>query len=617
MPKFTVTLSALQGVLSYTRSYQIPRYQRPYTWKVGRVEELWDDLVVGYKDQGRMGEEYLLGSIVTVESGKKNEVVDGQQRLVSLTLMFCALRDSLRDRLKKSNSEVNKHAENLIIEMEKRISGDCGPTIVLNNNDDQVLLNAICNGDEIDNLKKNASKAFLINYKKFRSRSDELYNQINVVSSDLTGLKKLGEIIDAIINRVFLVHVETKDEYEAGQIFQALNSKNQTLTQADLIKNYLIQQQSEGMESAWNEAFTPFEDILNSKPEKADDYIYDSMMSRYCQLGSKDVGKKYLYKAVKKEEVDGDHESAEIFVAKLKVDMKIIHRLENPSSSTSDLAHQLYGLKQVNARYFRRSVVAAVRLWGWKDTRTHDLIDLLLKFFFMYKTVLKMDVDEIRNVARKLTKKLVGDPNRIKLTDLYEIVLDPIYKSNDKNREDLEDFHTRFNNHFIVQQYRDNPIKYIFICIERELQKEFNVMPEGYDVEHVFPQKANSVTWPNDTKLKPYKNNIGNLTLLPRKWNKVLQNYSFKVKKFGIKEDGKKIFIRGKQGKDPNGKPIIISYKNSRLELNRYFQDCDVWDHNKILERQSIIQEYAKRVWNLREYDDQVRSASKNAKSGG
>lgn len=610
MPKFEVTLSPLYSVLSYTRSYKIPSYQRPYSWKIGRVEELWDDLVEEYKEQGRMGAEYLLGSIVTVErkgknGAEKNEVVDGQQRLVSLTLMFCALRDSLNLRLKQCTGELSEHVKSVIRQIEKHIFGETGSLIELNNNDDQILFSAICHAEETKGLKKNASKAILRNYNKFCRRTENLYEQINVDDPQLSGVKKLSGIIDAIINRVFVVDVVAKNEYEAGQIFQALNSKNQTLTQSDLIKNYLVQQQSEGMEAAWSTAIAPFENALKGKPEKADDYVYDSMMSRYCQSDGKDVSKKYLYKAVKESEVKDDPVAAKEFVAKLKVDMKIIDKLENPPSDKSDISHLLYGLKQVNVRYFRRSIIAAVRLWGWEDDRTHSLIDLILKFFFMYKTVLKMDIDKIRNAARLLTKKLVEEADSVKVADLYGIVLEPIYKSREKDKADLKEFHERFLNHFLVQEYRDNSIKYIFISIERELQKEFNVTPEGYDVEHVFPQKAATTAWPNYAELKPYRNNIGNLTLLPRKWNKLLQNYRFEVKKIGIKDDGRKIIIKGKFGK------VVVSYENSKLELNRYFQKCDRWDHTRILDRQNNLKGYAEDVWDLVEYDNQARNVSK------
>ncbi|HGO5824618.1 TPA: DUF262 domain-containing protein, partial [Mannheimia haemolytica] len=83
--------------------YHIPSYQRPYSWKKDQVEQLWYDLISSYnsslEDESNNDEEnYFLGSIVLVQKSKKNnklfyDVVDGQQRLTTLTILFCALRD--------------------------------------------------------------------------------------------------------------------------------------------------------------------------------------------------------------------------------------------------------------------------------------------------------------------------------------------------------------------------------------------------------------------------------------------------------------------------------------------------------------------------------------------
>jgi len=73
--------------------YEIPRYQRPYRWTDEHVEQLWDDLYESFEN----GENsYFLGSIVTVKQNgdsSKKDVVDGQQRLTTLMILFCVIRD--------------------------------------------------------------------------------------------------------------------------------------------------------------------------------------------------------------------------------------------------------------------------------------------------------------------------------------------------------------------------------------------------------------------------------------------------------------------------------------------------------------------------------------------
>ena len=83
-------------------TYQIPSYQRPYSWGSEQVEQLWDDLYSAFEEKS---EEYFLGSIILIKKGDNDfEVVDGQQRMTTLTILFCVLRDiyysSLSDKIK-------------------------------------------------------------------------------------------------------------------------------------------------------------------------------------------------------------------------------------------------------------------------------------------------------------------------------------------------------------------------------------------------------------------------------------------------------------------------------------------------------------------------------------
>ena len=112
-------------------------------------------------------------------------------------------------------------------------------------------------------------------------------------------------------------------------------------------------------------------------------------------------------------------------------------------------------------------------------------------------------------------------------------VLEVVGKTDESGKTNLNEFHERFLNEFTDIEYdRRKVILYVFISIEHFLQKGQFVIPvKGFDVEHIFPQKSNLTAWPNRKELKKYKNNIGNLTLLPYRWNRILQNYGFEVKK--------------------------------------------------------------------------------------
>ena len=617
MKAASANLSPLQSVLDDSRSYRIPPYQRRYTWELARVEELWEDVVEMYKDPDRKKDEYLLGSIVTVsKKGGVEDVVDGQQRLVSLTLMFCALRDSLNHYLSKADGDLKSEIRSMIKIINDRIRDGHDTFIELNNLEDSRLLAAICRenktDEELKSLKSQAGKALHQNYDELSRCAGYLCEQIGILKPDLSGVEKLNEIIKAVTSRVFVVDINVKNENDAQQIFQALNSTGQSLTEADLIKNHLIlkNQGGQSVDGEWKKAFAPFAKKIRSNPKKSDSYIYDSLLSRNYQIikagtikdgkrvfASKDVGKRELYKAVKdKLELDKNYTVMD-FIDDLRIDMEIIKVLENPQLNDHTLNHMLYGLKQIHAVYFRRPIIAAVRKWGWESDKTRSLIEFLLKFFFMYRTVCKMDIDKIRSIARDLTKELkLHNPGEI--VNFYKIILNKI--------PNLKEFHDQFHDKFVKQEYTRDATKYILISIECDLQKEFEVQTK-FDIEHVFPQKHKPKAWPNHTELEQYLDNIGNLTLLPSKWNRALQNYNFDVKKTGVKGKDDIVTLPGKSGV-VNGKQIKISYETSSLELNKYFKACDKWGKEELLKRQEVLQEHAKKIWNLEKYVDQTKS---------
>ena len=85
--------------------YKIPLYQRPYKWVDEQVEQLWDDVFDAYKNEI---ENYFLGSIITAKPAESDsvftDIVDGQQRLTTLMILFCVLRDNFQD-INKNDTE--------------------------------------------------------------------------------------------------------------------------------------------------------------------------------------------------------------------------------------------------------------------------------------------------------------------------------------------------------------------------------------------------------------------------------------------------------------------------------------------------------------------------------
>ena len=375
------------------------------------------------------------------------------------------------------------------------------------------------------------------------------------------------------------------------------------MIQSDLIKSYLFGKDN-SVTKGWDIAFALFSKDIKKNHKKMDDLVYDSIISRNWKLDNKDVSKQKMYEAIKARVKKADDVTE--FVTDLTRDIEIIDKLEHPRDEYgTKLKHVLHGISQVKAVYFRRPIIAAVRCWGLKDRTTYDIIDFLLKFFFMYRTVCRMDIDELRRIARDITDQIERGGTTVKVDDVRKKVLKKIEemmgKQDDKG-SGITAFHDRFSNEFTTQEYTDDAAKYILISIGQYRQKNFPVPVKGFDLEHIFPKKPNKEDWKDFEKLEKIKNNIGNLTLLPRNWNSKLLNFAFHVKKTGRRDDGTYI----QSGKDPDGKPRVVSYNDSELALNNYFGDCVVWNSVEVTRRGQALQKDAIMIWNLLEYADEV-----------
>ena len=612
---FEAGLSNLSELLNKKRIYRIPPYQRQYAWPTDKVDTLWDNLIGRQMDDQGDDGEYLLGSIVTItKDDDVADVIDGQQRLISLTLMYCAIRDSLKTKCADlSDGEFEKILLELISDINRRVVGQSEPFINLRDNNDAQLFSTICRGEYKNGRGIHANKAFRRNYIEFQKRFDALYDDLDLANHSVEGITRLAEIVSAVTENVCVVDVRITNEDDAQQIFEALNSTGEPLTQTDLIKNHVLQTCPD-LEQSWESAFAQFEDELKRNPKKADDWVYYSMLSRNYRRGNGskkdgDVAKKKMYKAVAS--IVKNKAAAKNFVEDLKVDLSIIHKLENPDETDDALNHMLYGLGQVGAIYFRRPLIAAARCWSTAanpnavqltDPRTVQLIECLLKFFFMYRTVCRMDIDKLRALSRELTIEIRNNGKDVDVSHLCEMALKLVYSRDGK--DDLDAFHKRFCKEFVEQDYTADAAKYVFLSIEWELQKKGGNIPSrnGLNVEHVFPQRGGAAAWPNRAELEDFKDRLGNLTLLPEKWNIALRNHSFEAKKVGRKDDGTPITLRGKKGKDDDGRPVVVSYEKSGLLINNYFKKCTEWTPDKIEDRERSLLEYAEKIWNLREY---------------
>ena len=216
--------------------YSIPRYQREFTWGKNQWESLFDDVL-----EHNSG--YFLGSIICINQStdvftiQKLEVVDGQQRLTTLSLLFASVYYKLRSR----KTELDEGQLNALFNLKHKLILKKGinqirliPQIQNNNKADFcAVLSEIGIISEGDKHRYAGNRKIFRAYRYFQNRIDQMTNG----QSD--GLGTIMEFLDKI-SRACLVKIEVESHADAYTLFESLNNRGIPLTAIDLIKNKLL-----------------------------------------------------------------------------------------------------------------------------------------------------------------------------------------------------------------------------------------------------------------------------------------------------------------------------------------------------------------------------------------
>ncbi len=254
---------------SQEKQFVIPIYQRVYSWEKEQCKQLWDDIIkTGGNDQI---EGHFIGSIVFVHDGiyttNYNEllIIDGQQRLTTITLLLTALRDHWSDKRK----EIEDH---YLINSDK--DGDKKFRLILSDSDKDTLLYLI---DKDKRKPSEPSLKIVENFELF----EEWVSNTNKLETIFKGLEKLMIVYIAL----------EKEKYDPQLIFESMNSKGMELAQTDLIRNYIVMEtEIEKQEYFYNKYYNKYwrameEELKQSKRED----LFNKFVRHYLTIKTREI----------------------------------------------------------------------------------------------------------------------------------------------------------------------------------------------------------------------------------------------------------------------------------------------------------------------------------------
>lgn len=217
---FTPKVRSIKQIFGDTDSYyQIPDYQRPYSWETKQVEELWDDI---FSAMEKGEQTYFLGATILTETGEGHyDVVDGQQRLTTMMILFCVLRD-----LNLANNNVVCNAIKSLIDDKYRLR-----LITQSHNQGQF------ENEILENVK------FPVEHLTDKEREANLFiNTALIFKERLEGIGDkalIDKFVAFLMDQVVMISIVSSNQAFAIRLFQVLNARGLPLSNADLIKSYL------------------------------------------------------------------------------------------------------------------------------------------------------------------------------------------------------------------------------------------------------------------------------------------------------------------------------------------------------------------------------------------
>lgn len=247
----------------------IPIYQRLYSWEKEQCKQLWDDIIKIGGDDKMNG--HFIGSILYVLDGIVHSnnallIIDGQQRLTTITLLLIALKDHLNDEVKRKEIE-----EHYLINSDK--NGDEKFRLILSESDKDTLLYLI---DKDRRKPSEPSSKIVENFKLFEEWIRKNTNQLGTI---FKGLEKL--------TIVWIALKKGKDDPQL--IFESMNSKAMELAQTDLIRNYIVMEtEVEKQEVFYNKYWRAMEEDFKQN-EKQDKKLFDRFVRHYLTIKTREI----------------------------------------------------------------------------------------------------------------------------------------------------------------------------------------------------------------------------------------------------------------------------------------------------------------------------------------
>src|SRR5262245_11821414 len=228
---------SLGSMLRLGDTYVVPPYQRNYAWDESQFGVFWSDIFKTFSDSRS---EYFLGSVV-INNGRAPEfvVIDGQQRRTTTAVLISALLSHLKE---DGKSELADDVRKQFLARFKESHGGLGPRLVLNKTD-KSFYDYIAGSPSLAEIRgrMTVDDKLLPSNRLLAECFCYMHRKIGDIRAGGQSVEQVADaIIESLDERVFIIRIDVKDDYNAFLLFETLNDRGLELSEADLLKNHLF-----------------------------------------------------------------------------------------------------------------------------------------------------------------------------------------------------------------------------------------------------------------------------------------------------------------------------------------------------------------------------------------
>lgn len=537
--------------------YEIPKFQRDYSWETEQWDDLWFDIMGLIQDDES---EHYMGYLVLQTSNDKNfSIIDGQQRLTTMSLLVLSVLKCIGDLVSQNvDSEDNSRRKDTLL---NSYIGYINPVTLISDN--KIKLNR--NSDEYYRhhlvLLKDNLPIRNTNSSEKHMRECFLWFYDRVKKQFKTG-ELLAGFIDNIVDKLSFTVIVVTDQLNAFKVFETLNARGVQLSSADLLKNYLFsivdetnphKSEMEELEQLWSKV------LVKLGSQKFEEYLRYFWNSK-----NRVVRKNNLFKTIKKSITNKSQafglireldETADVFSAIQNPDDELWRQYPELIKALEEL--KLYQVKQT----FSLFITAYKKLPIAEFTK---LVKCCSVITFRYNVIGGLNPNEQEDAYNKISL-FIWEKSKLDLELFRSIYVDD------------RDFEQAFSSKEFKRNTRNHKIvKYIFSSIEKKIySNDIPVESDLYTIEHILPESADE-NWGDftDEEITRCIYRLGNLVLLEKGLNQKADVLPF------------------------NEKKNFFAKSNSKLTQSIDLE-YETWSESKIVSRQKTLAKFAKSVWKI------------------